>query len=75
MMRRRGVRNRAALANALEVWAASRERAARELSRQAASLADQGCNDDAAHFRSAARSLSVKAVYERARAAALRSAA
>ncbi|HEX2725650.1 MAG TPA: hypothetical protein VHN20_07505 [Beijerinckiaceae bacterium] len=63
------------MANALEVWAASRERAARDLAKQAANLADQGCNHDAAHLRSAARSLTVKAVHERARAAALRSAA
>ena len=75
MMRRTVVQNKAALASALEVWARSRERAVKELSRHAANLADQGCNDDAAYYRFAARSLRIKAVHERARAAALRAAA
>ena len=74
-MRKRVVRNKAAFAKALELWAESRERAVIDLSRQAAILADQGCNDDAAHFNFAARSLTVKAVHERAQAAALRAAA
>jgi hypothetical protein len=57
---------------ALDAWAESRERAIIDLSRQAAILADQGCNDDAAHFTFAARSLTIKAVRERAEAAAIR---
>ena len=74
-MRRQTVRSKAALATALETWAASRERAFIELSREAMDLARQGCEVDAAHFQAAARSLMVKAVHERAKAAALREAA
>ena len=66
---------KAAFANALEMWAASRERAVIDLSRQAAALADEGRNEDAAHFSFAARFLTIKAVRERAEAAALRAAA
>jgi len=67
--------NRAALASALDVWAAARERAVTDLSRKAAALSDEGFNGDAAFFTYAARLLSGKAVHERARAAALRDAA
>jgi len=74
MVRRRIGGRKAALAAALDVWAEARERAIKELSRHAAALAEQGSNDDAAHFRFAARSLRVRAVDERARAAALRAA-
>ena len=74
-MRQKVMRSQAALATALEVWAASRERAVAELSRVASHLARQGRELDAAHFQSAARSLMVKAIHERARAAALREAA
>jgi hypothetical protein len=61
-----------ASARALELWADARERAIAELSRKAASLADLGCSDDAAHLGFAARLLAVRAINERARAAALR---
>jgi hypothetical protein len=63
------------LASALDLWAESRERAVKELSRKAAALAHQGCNDDAAFYVFAARSLRIKAMHERARAAALKQAA
>lgn len=66
------MQSRAALASALDVWAAARERAVTELSRKAVTLSDQGFNDDAAFLTYAARLLSGKAVHERARAAALR---
>ena len=69
------MRSKNAFATALELWAASRERAIIEVSRKAASLADQGCSDGAAYFSFVARLLTVRAVHERARAAALREAA
>jgi hypothetical protein len=72
---REEVVRKARLAAALETWAMSRERAVSELSRKATRLARQGCATDAARFQFAARSLMVKAVHERARAAALRQAA
>jgi hypothetical protein len=75
MMRGHSVQYRAALASALDMWAAARERAIWELARHAATAADQGRNDDSAFFSFAARSLIVKAVHERARAAALRATA
>jgi hypothetical protein len=71
-MRKQIAWSKAAVAIALDAWAESRERAIIDLSRQAAILADQGCNDDAAHFTFAARSLTIKAVRERAEAAAIR---
>ena len=75
-MRQTVVRGKAAaLATALETWAASRERAVTELSRNASNLARQRCGADAARFQFAARFLMIKAVHERARAAALREAA
>lgn len=67
--------NQAALATALDIWAASRERAVSHLSRRAARLTHRGCSQDVAHLRFAARTLSVRAVHERAQAAALRMAA
>ena len=72
MMQKQIAGSKAAFATALELWAQSRERAIIDLSRQAALLADQGCEDDAAHFSFAARSLTVKAVHERAQVAAIR---
>lgn len=73
-MRHGVVRNKAALATALETWAASRERAVTELSREAIDLARQGCSAAAARFESAAHFLMIKAIHERAQAAALREA-
>jgi hypothetical protein len=69
------MQSKAAFATALELWAASRERAIIDVSRKASSLTDQGCHEDAAYFRFVARLLTVRAVHERARAAALRQAA
>jgi len=66
------MRNKAAFATALDLWAASRERAVIEVSENAAALADQGCHDQAEHFRFVARLLTVRAVHERAQAAAFR---
>jgi hypothetical protein len=61
-----------AMAAALESWAAARERAVATLGRHAAILAEHGCGADADHFSFAARALTVKAMRERAEAAALR---
>jgi hypothetical protein len=59
-------------ASALELWAAARERAIAELSRKAATLAENGRSDDAERLGCAARLLALRAMHERARAAALR---
>jgi hypothetical protein len=61
-----------ATAAALDRWAAARERAVATLGRHAALLAEHGCGADADHFTFAARALTVKAMRERAEAAALR---
>jgi hypothetical protein len=74
-MRKAVAGSKSAFAAALELWAESRERAIIDLSRQARAFADQGCSEDAAHFSFAARVLTVKAVHERARAAAIRATA
>ena len=66
------VRSKAACATALELWAESRERAITETSKKITALAQQGRNDEAEHFRFVARLLTVSAMHERARAAALR---
>jgi hypothetical protein len=66
--------SKAAFATAPELWAASRERAITEVSEKAAALADQGHEDDASYFRFVARLLTVRAMHERAEAAALRAA-
>jgi hypothetical protein len=66
--------SKTAFATALELWAASRERAITDVSEKAASLADQGRNDEAEHFRFVARLLTVRAMHERASATALRAA-
>ena len=65
---------RLALAEALDLWAASRERAVSTLARHAAILADHGCGEDADYFNFAGRSLTVKALHERGQAAAIRAA-
>jgi len=64
--------SKCASAAALEVWAESRERAATELSMKAATLAHQGCTEEAEFFRFVARALTIRALDERVRAAALR---
>ena len=61
-----------ASATALEVWAEARERASADLWRRAADLARGGCRSDAEHFGFAARLLALRAMEDRARAAALR---
>jgi hypothetical protein len=60
------------MASALDQWAASREQAVKALANQAACLLHQGSRDEAAYFRMAARRLRVRALHERAKAAALR---
>ena len=72
MMRRKIVRDRAALEKALDAWAEARERAVTELSVKASAAAGQGRKDDAAFYRFAAQTLKAKAIHERARASALR---
>ena len=57
-------------AHALTIWAAARERAVDELSSRAARLAGEGQKDEAAGIRAAARLLRVRAIQERAEAAA-----
>jgi hypothetical protein len=64
--------NKAAFATALELWAQSRERAIGEVSEKAAILAQEGRPDEAAYFSFVARLLTVRAMHERAQAAALR---
>jgi hypothetical protein len=63
-----------AVAAALELWSASRERAVEELTRTAERLARCGATARAADLRRAARHLRVRALEERSRAAALRAA-
>ena len=72
MMGRKIVRDRTALAKALDAWAEARERAVTELSVKASAAASQGCKDDAAFYQFAVQTLKAKAIHERARAAALR---
>jgi hypothetical protein len=67
----RPMKNEAAFATALRLWAESRDRAITDLHRKAADLSDQGRHDDAEHFRFVARLLTVRAIHERAVAAAL----
>ena len=67
--------SKAAFATALELWAESRERAIIEVTRKAATLADQGRTYDAEYFSFVARLLTVRALHEREQAAALRQAA
>jgi hypothetical protein len=57
-------------AHALTIWAAAHERAVDELSSRAARLAGEGQKDEAAGIRAAARLLRVRAIQERAEAAA-----
>jgi hypothetical protein len=64
--------SKSASAAALEVWAASRERAATEASMKAAALARQGCREEAEFLGFVARALTIRALEERVRAAALR---
>jgi uncharacterized metal-binding protein len=68
------MKNKAAFVTALELWAESRDRAITDLNKKAADLADQGCHDDAEYFRFVARLLTVRAIHERAHAAALQGA-
>ena len=65
------MKNKAAFVTALGLWAESRDRAITDLNKKAADLADQGCHDDAEYFRFVARLLMVRAMHERAQAAAL----
>jgi hypothetical protein len=55
---------------ALTLWAGARERAVDELAIKAARLSRQGYPDKAAGFRAAARLLRLRALHERAQAAA-----
>ena len=71
-MRRKIVRDRAALEKALDAWAEARERAVTELSVKASAAAGQGRKDDAAFYQFAAQALKAKAIHERAQASALR---
>ena len=64
--------NNDASAIAFEQWADARERAVAELWKKAAALADNGASDDAEHLGFAARLLALRAMHERACAAALR---
>ena len=64
------MKNNAAFVTALGLWAESRDRAITDLNKKAADLADQGCHDDAEYFRFVARLLTVRALHERAQAAA-----
>jgi len=57
-------------ADALTIWAAARERAVDELSSRAAQLSWDGQEREAARLRVAARLLRLRAVQERAQAAA-----
>jgi hypothetical protein len=68
------VQSRTAFATALELWAESRERAIIEVTKKAAGLAGQGRNDEAEYFRFVARLLTVRAIHEKSKAAALRAA-
>ena len=65
------MKNKAAFVTALGLWVESRDRAITDLNKKAADLADQGCHDDAEYFRFVARLLTVRAIHERAQAAAL----
>ena len=62
-------------AEALRLWAESRDRAISDVSEKAVELASRGYHDDAEHFRFVARLLTVRAMHERAQANALRVAA
>ena len=66
------MRSKAAFVTALEQWADARERAIIEVTAKAAAFSDQGREHDAEHFRFVARLLTVRAIHERAQAAALR---
>jgi hypothetical protein len=66
--------SRSAFATAFQLWAEARERAITEVSAKASALAIRGRNDEAEHFRFVARLLTVRAMHERAQAAALRAA-
>ena len=57
-------------ADALTIWAAARERAVDELTSRAAQFTREGREDEAAGLRAAARMLRLRAVHERAQAAA-----
>ena len=61
-----------AFATALDLWAESRERAIGEVAAKAAAFSERGREEDAAYFQFVGRLLSVRAMHERARAAALR---
>jgi|tagenome__1003787_1003787.scaffolds.fasta_scaffold16567241_2 hypothetical protein len=61
-------------AQALTTWAAARERAHDELVAKAVRLSGQGFAKEASRCRAAARILQVRALQERAQAAARRSA-
>jgi hypothetical protein len=56
------------------MWAESRERAIVEVSAKASALARRGYTDEAEHFRFVARLLTVRAMHEKSKAAALRAA-
>ena len=56
--------------HALALWAAARERAVDELANRAARLSEDGQKDEAAGLRAAARLLHLRAIQERAQAAA-----
>ena len=56
--------------HALALWAAVRERAVDELAIRAARLSGEGRKDEAAGVRAAARVLRLRALHERAQAAA-----
>ena len=66
------VQSKTAFATALEAWAESRERAIIDVSETASALAAQGRDDEAEYFRFVGRLLTVRAMHERAQAAALR---
>ena len=66
------VQSKTAFATALELWAASRERAITEVSKKASALASRGRNAEAEHFRFVGRLLTIRAMHERATASALR---
>ena len=68
------MKNKAAFVTALGLWAESRDRAITDLNKKAADLADQGCHDDAEYFRFVSRLLTIRAIHERAHAAALQGA-
>ena len=61
-----------AVAMALELWAESRERAITDVSTRATALAREGRQEDAAFFGFVARLLTIRALHERAQAAATR---